>query len=137
VGENPVLLNPPGSALQTINGSITIIGNLVVMGTINGSTTLFTVPSSATPLFDGNSGNAFRMVLTSDTVQQAVVHMANKLILPISLIQDGAGGHNFTWGTNVFGGGFVNPGANERSTQLFFVEGDGSLYAAGPIMYNP
>jgi hypothetical protein len=137
VGENPVLLNPPGSALQTINGSITIVGNLIVTGTINASTTLFTVASSASPLFDGDDGNAFRMILTSDTVQQAVVHMANKLILPISLIQDGTGGHAFTWGSNVFGGGFVNPGANERSTQLFFVEGDGSLYAAGPIMYFP
>ena len=43
LGQSPVFTNPPGSSLQTINGSITIVGNLIVTGTINGGSVLFNV----------------------------------------------------------------------------------------------
>jgi hypothetical protein len=136
LGESPVITNPAGGSLQTINGSITIVGNLIVTGTINGGSILFNVASSATPLFDGNQGGSFKTTLTVDAVAQNVVNMANKLIVPIMVIQDGTGGRLFTWPANAHGAGFVNPAPNARSIQMFFADADGSLYAAAPIVYS-
>jgi hypothetical protein len=135
LGQSAVITNPPGGALQTINGSITIVGNLIVTGTISNNA-LFTVASSASPLFNGAQGGSFKMVLTSDTVMQNVVNMANKLIVPIMIQQDGTGGHAFTWGGNVKGGNAVNPGPNARSIQTFFPDTDGTLYQAAPMVYS-
>jgi hypothetical protein len=135
LGQTPVLTNPAGSSLQIINGSITIVGNLIVTGTINGGAVLFTVPSSAAPLFNGNQGGAFKTVLTVDAIAPNVVNMGNKLTVPIMIQQDGTGGHAFTWPANVHGAGFVNPAPNTRSVQIFFSDTDGSLFAAGPIQY--
>jgi hypothetical protein len=135
IGQSAVITNPPGGALQTINGSITIVGNLIVTGTISNNA-LVTVASSAAPLFDGALGGSFKMVLTSDTVLQNVVNMANKLVVPIMLIQDGTGGHAFTWAGNTKNGGFVNPGPNARSVQMFFPDTDGTLYQAAPMVYS-
>jgi hypothetical protein len=52
------------------------------------------------------------------------------------LVQDGAGGHGFIWPTNVRNGGTINPAPNARSIQLFSLDTDGSLDAAGSMMYS-
>jgi hypothetical protein len=133
---NPVLLNPPGSALQTINGSITINGNLIVTGTINGGGAIYTVPYAASVTFNGNLGGSFKLTLSGDVVSSFVSNMAGKLIVPIRIIQDAVGGRNFAWPANVRGHGDISPAPNARSVQLFAVDTDGSMDGASLMQYS-
>lgn len=132
----PVLTNPPAQALQTIDGSITIEGNLIVTGTINDGGTIYTVAFSTTPVFDGDLGSSFKITLTGNVTSSTIVNMGGKITVPFRIIQDATGGRAWVWPANVRGGGDVNPGPNARSMQLFALDTDGSMDAVGPIMYS-
>jgi hypothetical protein len=133
---NPVLTNPPGAVLQIINGSLTIVGNLVVTGSINGGGGIYTVAPSATPVFDGALGSSFKITLDQAVTSSTAPAMAGKLLVPFQILQDATGGWPFVWPATVFGGGEVNPAPGARSTQIFAVDTDGSLHWASPMVYE-
>jgi hypothetical protein len=133
---DPVLKNPEGAALQEIVGDITIEGNLIVTGSINGGGNIYIVAPTPTPVFDGHLGASFKMTLTEAVTSSTAPNMSGKLLVPFQFLQDVTGGWAFVWPPTVKGGGDVNPAPNARSTQVFAVDTDGSLHAAGPMMYE-
>lgn len=133
---NPVLLNPAGTALQVINGPITINGNLIVNGTINGGGSISTVGFSATPVFNGTLSSSFKLTLTGNVTSSTAVNMAGRLLVAMRIVQDATGNWTFVWPATMRGGGVVNPAPLSRSVQLFSLDTDNSMDAIGPIMYS-
>lgn len=133
---NPVLLNPPGGATQTINGGIVINGNLVVNGTINGGGSIYTVAYAPSVTFNGQLGGSFKLTLTGNVGSSFISNMTGKLLVPFRIVQDGVGGRTFVWPANFRGAGEVNPAPNARSLQLFALDTDGSMDAASVMQYT-
>jgi hypothetical protein len=95
------------------------------------------IASSPTPAFQmlGNV-QLFQITLSNDvsgsTLLTAGVVIPALIVFEIT--QDAAGGRNFAWPPNVFGGAFVNAGANETTHQLFYFDGTNALaLSAGTI----
>lgn len=134
----PIYSNPIGGALQFINGSLQINGNLTVTGTINGNTGggLIVVPDAANITFDGSQGSAFKTILNIGNTVLTVTNMANKAYVAIVFQQDATGGRTVTWPANVHNNGEVNPGPNIRSSQTFMADTDGSLIAVSTMQYS-
>jgi hypothetical protein len=123
--------------------ALLISGDLTVGGAIIGSipgiipTGLVTVPFVVTPTFNANLGLEFKITLTGNVTGAAFVNGATgPSIIVFRIVQDSSGGHSFVWPSNVRNGGIVNSLANGRSLQIFAVDSDGSLDAAGPMMYS-
>jgi hypothetical protein len=96
-----------------------------------------TVAFSPTPTFNAADGAGFKITLTGDVTSSTFANgTEGPALVVFRIVQDGAGGHAFTWPSNVRNGGSVNPGANARSIQIFTVDSDGSLDAATPMMYS-
>jgi hypothetical protein len=132
---NPVLRDPAGAATQTINGSITINGDLTVTGQINNTGGVYVLPWAANLVLDGHLGSSFKCVLGGDTTI-SVANLGGNSLVPLRLVQDGAGGHAVTWAGSIRNAGVVSPAANSRSVYLFAADKDGSLDAASPVMYS-
>jgi hypothetical protein len=131
---NPVYTNPTGN-LQTIASSITINGNLIVTGTINGASSPVIVDPT-TGIFDGSLGSGFKLTL-SQLVNATFVNMAGKLLVTVRVVQPAAGPTwACNWPANLRNAGMVNPGNSSRSVQLFTVDTDGSLDGASGMMYS-
>jgi len=121
-----------------VNGNVVISGSLTA-GTINGviPAGLVTVPFGANPIFNAATGLSFKITLTGDVASSSFTNGAvGPSVIAFRIVQDGTGGHAFTWPSNVRNAGDINPGANSRSLQLFAVDTDGSLDAIGPMMYS-
>jgi hypothetical protein len=73
----------------------------------------------------------FKMDLTADLTAPTLVNLIPGQFINFTFQQDGVGGHTVTWPANVFGGGIVDNRANKRTSQLFYVDGDGNAYALG------
>ncbi len=98
------------------------------MCSCNGSTI---VPSSPTPIFDGNCGRVFETTLTSDAAL-TVVNAKPGIEYVFSFAQDATGGHALAWPTNVINASAVDPVFNSVTVQSFVCRGNGSLYPVGP-----
>jgi hypothetical protein len=114
-----------GSTISTVNG----IGG--------GSTVLTTVvPFSTTPTFtDASQIQLFQIVLSANATAQPMtfVGVTPPGIIFFHVIQDGSGGHSFSWPANTVGGCPVAQPSNFVSTQEFVY--DGTLaYAVGPCV---
>jgi hypothetical protein len=95
------------------------------------------VAFSATPVFDATLGRVFKLTLTGNVISSTFINNTSGYsIVGFRLVQDATGGRAFMWPTNVRNGGVVNPAANARSIQLFVLDTDGSLDAAGPMTYS-
>jgi hypothetical protein len=95
------------------------------------------VPYSATPVFNAATGGSFSLTLTGNVTSSAFANgTSGPSLVAFKIIQDGTGGRTFVWPSNVHNAGTVNPGANIKSAQIFALSPDGSLDAAGPIMYS-
>lgn len=134
----PVLQNPQGGdgTTQVIDSNITIDGNLIVTGTINGGNSLFVVAYTPTMTLDGTKGGNFKTTITGP-VNITITNMVNKGIVSVHIIQDGTGGHLVTWdGSKIRNAPAVSPGPNARTIQLFAVDADGTFDAAAPAMFS-
>lgn len=102
----PVLTNPPGAALQTILGSITINGNLVVTGTINGAGGIYVVGFNAgAPIFN-LAGNKSQSLTLTGNATATITNIPNGVVFGFFIKQDATGGR-----TLVFPAGMKNPPA--------------------------
>jgi hypothetical protein len=98
---------------------------------------LQTVEYSATPEFNSAAGSAFDLVLTGPVTSSTFINGATGAnIVGFRITQNATGNFPFVWPANVRNAGAVNLGANMISTQLFMKQSDGSLDAAGPMMYS-
>lgn len=96
-----------------------------------------TVAFSATPVFDATLGRVFKLTLTGNVAYSTFINGASGLsLVGFRLVQDAVGGRTFVWPVNVRNGGVINAAANARSIQLFVLDADGSLDAAGPMTYS-
>jgi hypothetical protein len=96
---------------------------------------LVDVPYSPTPNFDDQDlYTAFRIVLTGDAAAQTFVGHIGQLYTFI-IIQDGAGGHAFTWPPNCFNATAVNKFGAWTTIQTFILNDDQKLYAIAPGTY--
>jgi hypothetical protein len=89
-----------------------------------------TVASSPAPAFQmlGNV-QLFQITLSNDVSAPTLLTagMVVPALIVFEITQDATGGRNFAWPANVFGGAFVNPGANETTSQLFYFDGTNAL----------
>lgn len=94
-----------------------------------------TVGFTATPAFDGSTGSQFKITLGGDVTSSTFINgLSGANLVTFRIVQDGTGGHGFVWPANVRGGGMPAPGAGTRNIQVFALDTDGSLDAAGPMM---
>src|SRR5271154_5604275 len=77
----PVFTNPPGAALQTIDGSITIDGNLIVTGSIGGGGLVIVPIVAGVAQFSGTSGTSQSLTLTQNVTSTAANFGAGAAIL--------------------------------------------------------
>lgn len=135
VAANPVLLNPPGNAVQTIAGGLIIQGPLTVTGgfAFGG---LVTVAFSATPVFNASTGESFEMTLTGNVTSSTLTNTFAGEVVTFIIIQDGTGNRTFVWPVNVKNASDINPLANSITTQAFIARANGNLYPIGPAVYS-
>ena len=89
-----------------------------------------------TVVFNGFSNISFKLTLNQNTVGE-FINMLNKALIIVRIVQPASGPtFTFTWPSNVRNGGVVNPANTAVSTQIFTADTDGSLDAAGPMMYS-
>jgi hypothetical protein len=96
---------------------------------------IYDVTFSATPVFDAALGNEFKITLSAAVTSSTFIHgTQGSTLVTFRIVQDGTGGWPFVWPANVRGGGMPAPGAGTRNIQVFALDDDGSLDAAGPMM---
>jgi hypothetical protein len=94
-----------------------------------------TVASSGTPAFDASTGSEFKITLTAAVTSSTFINgLSGANLVTFRIVQDATGGWPFAWPANVRGGGSPAPGAGTRNIQVFALDTDGSLDAAGPMM---
>lgn len=123
---NPVLLNPAG--LQTINGSIVVVGSFRAGYTV--------VAYAANPVFDASLGNTFDITLTGNVAGSTVPGVNQGQIVTFIIVQDAVGGRTFVWPAVVKNAGEINPIALGVSVQSFIVRAGGNLYPIGPMTFS-
>ena len=88
------------------------------------------VPSSGAPTFDGTVALSFELVLTADAVLNPIAGWNAGERITVVLIQDGTGGHAFTWPAGVPGDA-PEPDAGSISTYQFKKTIDGRIVNLG------
>lgn len=114
-----------GQTIYTVNG----IGGGAVQLSV-------TIPSSSTPLFPVSAQTElFTFTLTSNATSQPLtfVGVTPPATIFFQIIQDGSGGHTFSWPTNTVGGCTVGSAANQVTTQEFVYNGTNAT-AVGPCV---
>lgn len=150
--QNPTILDATGQAdvwlppnvpyklrLCDANGvQLWVVDNIILGGGAGSGVGLglVTVPFSATPIFDATTASGFKITLAGDVTSSSFINgLFGPTIVYFRIVQDGAGNHEFTWPSNVRGGGVVSPSPSITSIQAFAVDSDGSLDAIGPMYY--
>lgn len=114
-----------GSTLYTVNG---------IGGGISTLTTVVTY--SATPVFiDAAQNQLFVFTLTGNASSQPLtaVGITPPGLITWEIIQDGSGGHTFTWPSNVIGGCTIGSTASQVTLQHFIWDGTNAI-ATGPCV---
>lgn len=131
----PVLTNPPSEALQTIDGSITIDGNLIVTGTISGGG-LYIVPIvGGVAEFDGAEGTGQSLTLTQNVTSTAQSFVPGTTIMTL-VKQNGTGGWTMTWPTDFKNPPEINPAPNGATAQIWMLDEDGNYWPFGGATWS-
>jgi hypothetical protein len=88
-------------------------------------------------IFDGSASTAFKTTLTANVTQPVFENMASGNLYTFIIVQDGTGGHNFVWPSNVRNATPVDPAANSTTIQTFVADDLGDLYAISAGTYYP
>jgi hypothetical protein len=131
----PVFTNPPGQALQTILGSITIDGNLIVTGSINGGGLVIVPIVAGVAEFDGTHGTSQSLTLTEDVTSTAANFTAGAAILTL-VKQDATGGWDMTWPANFKNVPAINPAPLGATTQEWMKDEAGNYYPFGAAVWS-
>lgn len=133
-------LSPGSAPTATISGSNPLLLNLGIpqgySGT--GAPTYVPVTYSATPTFNGSTSGgvgwlAFDLTLTADVTSSTVSNIGNGQIVVFFITQDGSGGHNFVWPTNVKNPPSLSLAASSTTTAVFVKRNDGNLYPSSMV----
>jgi hypothetical protein len=131
----PVLTNPLGQALQTIDGSITIDGNLIVTGSFSFGG-LYIVPIVAgVAEFNGATGTSQSLTLTEDVTSTAQNFVAGPTIMTL-IKQDGTGGRAMSWPANFINTPEINPAPNGATAQIWMKDEAGNYYPFGGATWS-
>lgn len=155
VNTNPVILDAAGRAniwlragvaysitVKSAGGTNCALGTTLysVNGVGSGTSVQTTiVPSGPTPAFPISAQvQLFQMLLTGNAVAQPLtaVGIIPPGIIYFELTQDGAGGHSFTWPSNLVGGAPIGLAANQVTVQAFIWNGV-QAEAVGPGITGP
>jgi hypothetical protein len=131
----PVYTNPPGATLQTILGSITIDGNLIVTGSINGGGLVLVPIVAGVAEFDGTHGTSQSLTLTEDVTSTATNFTAGAAILTL-VKQDATGGWALTWPANFKNAPAINPAPLGATTQEWMKDEAGNYYPFGAAVWS-
>jgi hypothetical protein len=93
------------------------------------------VPFSPTPVFDVSVAPTQSVTLTGDVTGATISNLADGQTVSFLVCQDSAGGHVFTWPSNVLGGMQVGTLPGKCSAQTFVSDGT-KLYATTPGVTN-
>lgn len=91
-----------------------------------------TVTFSATPVFNANLANAFKLTLTGNVTSSTLTHADAGQMIQFEICQDGTGGRTFVPPTNVLNMGTIASAASACSTQEFLFDGSNAV-AMGPM----
>ena len=149
VGSSPLTASVGGSPI-TSAGTITLTlgianqaANTALMGPASGGTGpvgfrtlvpndfpagLFTVPFSATPVFDCSQGISFAITLTGNVTSSSAPNAKAGQVYTFIIRQDATGSRSFVWPANFKGASTIAPDANLYSVQSFCY--DGSFFQA-------
>jgi hypothetical protein len=131
----PVLTNPLGAALQTIDGSITIEGNLIVTGTISGGG-LYIVPIvGGVAEFSGAGGNGQSLTLTENVTSTAASFSPGIPIMTL-VKQDATGGWTMSWPANFKNPPEINPAPNGATAQIWMLDEAANYYPFGGATWS-
>jgi hypothetical protein len=123
------------------NGSTVDIGTIVpaAQGVVSVPSpfSFQVVPFSAAAAFVGlsNTNMVFQMTLTGNVTAPTLSGLTAGAKVTFILIQDGAGGHTFTWPTNVKNAQTLGTAPNERDIQEFVYDGS-NCYPVDPQTVN-
>lgn len=119
------------NGIPQLNGAGKIPASLIA------SLGLVTVIYSSSPVFDATIAQEFKITLTGNVTAPTFINgTSGPALITFRIVQDGTGGHSWTWPANIRNGGAINPGPNSRSIQTFALDTDGSLDATTSIMYS-
>jgi hypothetical protein len=128
----PVYTNPPSQALQTIDGSITIDGNLIVTGSINFGFSFIEVPDDGVVNLPCNEGSNFAIALTQNVTAVNFNEVTPGQQLTLLFTQDATGGRTVTYPASVLNAlDAVNPVPNGKTLQILTYLPDSTLMAGG------
>jgi hypothetical protein len=91
-----------------------------------------TVTFSATPVFNANLANAFKLTLTGNVTSSTLTNADAGQLVQFEICQDGTGGRTFVAPTNVLNMGTIAATAGACSTQEFLFDGSNAV-ALGPM----
>lgn len=91
---------------------------------VNGQTT---VTFSATPTFDANKANAFKLTLTGNVTSSTLINADAGQELIFDICQDGTGGRTFVPPTNVLNWSTISSTASTCSVQFYTFDGTNAL----------
>lgn len=131
----PVFTNPPGAELQTIDGSITIDGNLIVTGTISGGGLVIVPIVAGVAEFDGSHGNSQSLTLTQNVTSTAANFIAGATIMTL-VKQNATGGWTMTWPANFVNSPEVNPAPLGATAQIWMKDEAGKYYPFGGATWS-
>jgi len=83
---------------------------------------LESLPFSSTPVFDGAMFQGWEILLTGDVTGGTIANMQPGNLYTFIIVQDGTGGHRFTWPFNVFNASPINPDPNGYTIQTFVAD---------------
>jgi hypothetical protein len=90
------------------------------------------VPSSPPPIFDGRTVMTWRVDMSNDVTEAVMKNVVPGLLYVFIIVQNGAGGHNFTWPANCVNAAPVDQDPNSTTVQKFIGDNTGTLHASIP-----
>jgi hypothetical protein len=120
------------------NSSNTQIGSVDLNGRFTAtslSTPPTTVAFSATPIFDAQATNSFKITLTGNVTSSTFVNAAAGQYVNFLICQDATGSRTFVWPTNVKGAMTIGGTLSTCSAQVFYYDGT-NAYATSPGVTN-
>ena len=137
-----VLTNPPGQELQTIDGPLTVEGNLIVTGSVNGAATLYVVPiNSGAPVFRGDLGQGQSLTLTQNVTSATASGFYAGVLIPVLIKQDTTGGRTMVWPASWKGMPAINPapnvaGVGGNTSFAVMLDESGAFFPVGTAVYS-
>jgi hypothetical protein len=124
------------SLVTPYNPSVVVSAGMTVSGV------LVTVPYASPLALSGTYGSppsslvTFDITLTGNVALSTLDTVVAGAIYTFIIVEDGVGGHTFSWPANVVHADAIDTTANAINIQSFVARADGNLYPIGPLTVN-